>query len=550
MKYSLKYLKNSKVLWIIITAFVTLLLDNFLGKPINYLIDKYIFNKKEVSYEILNISKLPKNKLSNYTKVEPISEFNLSLDDPILTDYYVYKVRISNKGKSILNDLTIKIKFNGRYVKILDIKNKVISPKNKEIFLTTSLPDLYWSMEEVKSFGGPGALNWDNPTDNNETFVGYQVYRSRFKEVGYGKISDKLIKENRYYMFDSPVVFSHPYYYALEAITKSGRRSDINIFEVSSLQIIPFMAFFKNVSYIVPQEIDNVTSRQQLKRPQYRTLKEAIKDGYSNTYVIKAYKKNYNISDKFFDNNENPYRLYYKDDLTFLDGNTSLKIINGLDEGAEVNLYILCKILPVDKINISVSLEGQPDIKYYEKSSKIQYDVNVQDNSASYDKTKYSLMPKMVNLYYGKKSIYLIWAKPNNINYTGVRIFKIELKSETTENALGQEIYDGGGDVGELMCKYIYRTDPVNKENIFYDMPPKKLTKTKMPMTPKFMGISDTQATNVVDNVNSPYIKDDKIYPNKKYKYTIYTYDINGNYSYPIEVILDTNDDFIAPYCP
>jgi len=529
---------------------VTLLLDNFLGKPINYLIDKYIFNKKEVSYEILNISKLPKNKLSNYTKVEPISEFNLSLDDPILTDYYVYKVRISNKGKSILNDLTIKIKFNGRYVKILDIKNKVISPKNKEIFLTTSLPDLYWSMEEVKSFGGPGALNWDNPTDNNETFVGYQVYRSRFKEVGYGKISDKLIKENRYYMFDSPVVFSHPYYYALEAITKSGRRSDINIFEVSSLQIIPFMAFFKNVSYIVPQEIDNVTSRQQLKRPQYRTLKEAIKDGYSNTYVIKAYKKNYNISDKFFDNNENPYRLYYKDDLTFLDGNTSLKIINGLDEGAEVNLYILCKILPVDKINISVSLEGQPDIKYYEKSSKIQYDVNVQDNSASYDKTKYSLMPKMVNLYYGKKSIYLIWAKPNNINYTGVRIFKIELKSETTENALGQEIYDGGGDVGELMCKYIYRTDPVNKENIFYDMPPKKLTKTKMPMTPKFMGISDTQATNVVDNVNSPYIKDDKIYPNKKYKYTIYTYDINGNYSYPIEVILDTNDDFIAPYCP
>jgi hypothetical protein len=80
-------------------------------------------------------------------RTEGVSPFNLALDDNILTKYYLTKINIKNNGGSIAHPLKFTVSFQDDLVKIVDVKHKLISPKNKSFPIAHNIPHLNWSVE-------------------------------------------------------------------------------------------------------------------------------------------------------------------------------------------------------------------------------------------------------------------------------------------------------------------------------------------------------------------------------------------------------------------
>lgn len=113
-------------------------------KPIEHWLNRY-FTKKEISFEIISRSKLSRHEVQEYSKTEGFGSFNLSLDDLIVEDYHLLKIRLKNEGIPIKGNLKFLVSIGNKYTKILDIKHKVNYPPNKKVSVFYALPKLTWS---------------------------------------------------------------------------------------------------------------------------------------------------------------------------------------------------------------------------------------------------------------------------------------------------------------------------------------------------------------------------------------------------------------------
>ena len=75
-----------------------------LERGVEILIEKKLSIKK-ISYELESISCHSRNELTKIAKAFGVAEFDLRLDDPILADYYLIKVRLRNIGQAIKGPL-------------------------------------------------------------------------------------------------------------------------------------------------------------------------------------------------------------------------------------------------------------------------------------------------------------------------------------------------------------------------------------------------------------------------------------------------------------
>lgn len=540
-----------KYIPVIITVILTVIFTILLGEPIKQAFTNY-FSKKEIHYKIISTAHLTAYTLYKYKKAEGISFFNLNLDDPILKDYYVLKIELVNKGVAIKDNLKFHVSIGNKFVKILDIKHKIKTPSHKVLSISHSIPDLTWALDKSRKT----TLSWTPVTENVDgtpytDHAGYNIYRSKFKHVGYGKINEHLIK-NTSFDLNLPEKEISPYYYTLTAVDLSGNEGTNFSDYIPLPGASAFRKLFKEVIWVKP-DVKLEKRRNGSWEHAYHSLKEAIeREGKTATFLINKHRGDIVNQHNLLDKSKGEIKVLYLDDLSFLDGKAEIYLTSGIDEDAKIVFYFLCKILPIEKYihDLNLVLEGNPDIKLFKRNIfPIKYGFHT-DNKKVIEETdiKYSLTPLLVTAYTDYDTIYLSWKYPINKAYKGVRIFRYEKSHFNDKNKLGEEIYDGEGNIGSFVCES-KKSKVYSKSNSYTllsknfppdNPPPRKKSVKKSYPTPAPPTITIVEVK--YDKKQQLYFADNDASSGVIYTYILYTYDDKNNFSYPILVNASLDD--------
>jgi hypothetical protein len=447
------------------------------------------------------ISRHTRTGLDKLVRTLGIQKFDLSLDDPLLDDYYLITLRIQNGDTAVEQPLTFAIFTGVEHSKILNIQQRVLRPRNKAVKMKHSIPQAQWTWPES---GVKSKFTWDYVSIGEER-MGFNIYRSLLRDSGYGRVNSTLIDSTNWEMVEKARSELFPAYYKLSAVSELWGESDLGE-PVEVQNLAPFTSFVRKEAL----------------------GKEAIRAASSNQTT-------------------NPLD---ESERRFAQGRVDITFINGLDSGADLKVYLLCKIPPGSELAPSVMLDGSPSVRFElrDKASPIRSSA-VQFQP---DKLRAALTPIAVTYYSSSESIYLTWKKPKGKEFEGVRIFR------TPERQLGnlqelsqeQEIYDGAG-INESIS-----LTPLKNEGVVFPRPsprsegalrlrgptprPKPVPSSppadsteqgplKPPDPPKNLRI-------VLElNLDADYYIDNRS-ERKTFTYVVYGYDRDGNLSYPVFV--------------
>ncbi len=494
------------------------------------------FHAKELSYEILSISQHKKYKLIDVAKLEGLDPFDLNLDDPILTRYYLIKIRLQNEGEAVKGTLTFHVSM-GQHTKILDIKYKVISPPSKFLKIIHSLPPLTWKMLGKNE---TPLLSWDY--DSPYSVAGFNVYRSVFKDIGYGRINEQLVTQEGFV-----IPFTRPYvstsYYRITAVGTNGFESPPSVPDKFP-DALAFQPSFKDVYFVDPNLLVKAEADGSRKAP-FHSLTEAIsKKGGSAIFIVNESRKNITSSQ----NISTQAKVFYKDDLGFLNGRAEVSLLNGIDEHADIELFFLCKSISRKEIDVKLSLEGAPQVKFGKVETGYENTVRLnQETGGPKVDAKMLLTPKKVKTFLGQNTIYLVWDKPQSPEYEGVRIFRSRMRTADDLTSVGEELHDGPGSTDTLSCKYSSNwKDPLKQHDFnrlsrlthYHYQPPPRKGEGAPPAAPSRLRI----VTTIDVNVDSFYYADKSVSLGMAYTYTLFAFDNENKYSYPILINASLND--------
>ena len=495
--------------------------------------------KKELSYKILSISRFNKDELVRVAKKEEIDYFNLGLDDPFLTDYYLITVGLQNKGVAIKYPLKFNVLIKNPYTKILDIKHKVITPPNKFIKLTNSLPPLTWDINEH---------NYDTEyTVDHEDYYnlsGFNIYRSVAKNVGYGRANEKIITKPTFKIPYDPFKTLSTVYYCITAVGVNGLESGLSK-PVKFPDLFAFGPHFKNVYWIDPNMDLNNASNGSINAP-FPSLSEAIKKtSKSAVFIYKRDKEQVKSSQDI----PSEIKVFYADANNFLKGSSEISIQSGIDENADIRLFFLFKAIVDKQLEFNLSLEGAPEIKLERGGIKsLNFEHSKRKNNLNKNQ-KALLTPSVVKTYLGQNTIYLAWEKPESPAYNGMRIFRSTKRSVDNFTTVGKELYEGPGNTETLECAFEKRKSIVVERKIdkvsrfsaltYLQPPRRKDSESHLVSAPAGLRI-----LKVVGNkdVKLLHFADKTVSSDMVYTYTLFAYDKNNRYSYPILIHASLSD--------
>lgn len=527
---------------------VILLLGLFVGAVLRPALERSveIFTEKtlsiqKISYELESISRHSRNELTKIAKAYGMAEFDLRLDDPILADYYLIKVRLRNVGQAIKSTLRFAFTIKNGMTKLIDVQHRVIRPANKSLKIVNSLPSLKW---QLPTGGNKLEFAWDHEEEMDGMV--YNIYRSFSEKVGYGRINDQRIETPR---FESPFDYSKDLltcYYVVSAGEAGVWESDW-CHPVKHPDALAFYSYFENVHWVNPystSEVEPDRSREAI----FSSLSKAIKAvGKSGNFIV-AQTRDEAVTSQ---NVSSDVTVFYKDDLEFLDGKVELSVLNGFDENADVELFFLCKAVPTGRESeFALVLEGAPEVALEEsqRSSSKSMTFPV-PKTGRRDNIKEALTPKQLQTYPGKDTMYLAWEKPENPSYKGVMIFRSELRDLRDITTIGEQIYDGEGSMVSLQCEYVQNgTKPtlamvrISADAKIEFFRPLRGGIQKRLASPS--GLSITHRFGIGD-VDILCFADRTVSPHTSYTYTLFAYDDSENFSYPI--IVNTSLDYWSP---
>lgn len=526
--------KSFFFIWSSIVFIIGIIFHSYVGE-LSTLFAQKTFQSKKLTYEVLSITRHNKNELFELSEVEGFNSFNLNLDDPIIKDYYVIKVMLKNIGASIDHPLNFEFSSGSKCCrhKILDMRHKILYPRNKSMKINNSiLNDLVWALDENYS---PIFLKWSY--DDHKEISGFNIYRSLIKDAGYGQINDRLVTNPSLRIQSNSFKEIYPNYYGVTVVGTNGLESDINM----TYKMTDFTAFhplFKNLIYVEPNFSSTEKADGSPHAP-FRSLGEAIsKAEISSTYFVKSYREKLSNVQNFSDE----VKVIYLDDLKFLNGIAEVSLLSGLDENAEVLFYFLVKTLPDEEFDISLRLEGSPNVIMSKVDSNDNINKqNVKNIMSSKDFYRVSLTPYQARVLQGNGSQFIVWDKPKNNAYKSVRIFRSARRSTDDLSNIGKELFEGRGNDGEsLECKLSSR-EPIgtmksSQRKIENLTPPPRLKKNitiSAPLPPMIISVT---AKLIISFPEAYYFEDKTVSPNKAYTYTLYAYDDKDNYSYPVTV--------------
>ena len=467
----------------------------------NKIIDKSNANKKQIIVTILETKKYSRGDLTNLTLKLGINSFNLSLDDTLLEDYYVIKIRLETKRLPIEHPFTLKIFTGARFSKVLDIKQNVHSPKYKILGMKHSIPQGYWTKPKSVKI----KVSWE--TNSNNENMTYYIYRSMFRDSGYVRLNSEPVPFKHLDVFEESRPELFPFYYKVSVASGDGGESKLSE-AVEAPNLAPLQSFKKKALF-------------------RETTAEA----------------NNKLSDNTLSDTE----------LGFAKGLVDITYPNGADAGSDSDIFILCKMLPGTILAPAVSLEA-PSTITYKLRNKVK-PLNISSVRYITDDKQLALTPITVRFYMSSDAIYLKWDKPENDNFAGVRIFRVP--EEYSEFPIGllkrHEIYDGPGLKTPIELPIPSKkesSEPLPSKPALRFLHPPKRTK------PLQINFPVSQSERNIDTIGKPtaveitglvfyppplmldknYFADFPPEKNKTYIYIVYGYNYDGKDSYPVEV--------------
>lgn len=518
-------IKNKKSLRIftLVIAFVS---GAVLHPYLSVTVKNFVENRstlKELNYEVPNIAHYQKFELTDVAKSQGIGFFDLKMDDPLLSDYYLAKIILRNRKGSINSSLRFEVSTGTTLAKIIDVKFKIIRPANKSMAVVHSLPNLTWALPKELT----PVLSWDEGEPRR--IAGYYVYRSFLRDRGYGRINHELLTKPTYEFGGVSVENLSEAYYRVSAVGIGGLESELS--EPSTFpDLIALWPHFKASVSIFPDQ----NKEESPKSNQFVSLSEAMtKSSPSTVYIVHKYRKD--IVKK--ENLSNDPRVFYYDDLESLKGKVRISLLDGIDEDGEINILVLYKLLGGERSDLNLKLQGMTGINIKRVGKTQPQVIQIDDKKNTQKDKKRSLTPTEVRTYLGKGIIFLVWKKPESSDYKGVRIFRSKKRNWEDLNNLGKELYQGPGFSQKIMCEMKQR-QPIQKSNVARDYalffrPPdtkEEAQRYKLaPSAPKGFRLVDVLGVegelNYGDNTASP---------NTVYTYTLIAFDKSNNYSYPI----------------
>lgn len=484
----------------------------------------------QLSYDVSTVAHYQKFELMDVAKSHEVGPFDLKLDDPLLSDYCLAKIMLRNRKGPINSPLRFEVSIGTTLAKILDVKPKIIRPANKSMTIVHSLPNLTWTLPKVLR----PTLSWG--VGDAGTTAGYCLYRSFLKDRGYGRVNDKLLTKPSYKMVaeDNSQNLSQAYYY-LTIVSVSGWESD-----PSDPWVIPeslaFVPYFSDSVSVYPDK-----KRIELSEPnEFTSLPEAMSKLMWPKFIVHKRRKDILQSE----NLSNDPRVFYDDDLEFLKGKLTISLPDGIDEDGAVEFLILYKVLPGEKSDLGLKLQGMIGISLKRIGKPQPEKVKLADKKDDKKDIKKSLTPVVVYARSVNGAIYLIWEKPENPNYKGVRIFRSKKRDWYGLNRLGKELYQGPGLSKRIVCTFIENT-PIQtsrmphqstREAVLLKPPP---TKEEEAQRVRLTGPAPPRALNIrliaeVGAKGELMFADDTVSPKTIYTYALFAFDGSYNYSFPI----------------
>ena len=146
-------------------AALVLAWNTFVEEFVKQLTSKWLANPPALVYSIVSVEKFfSPSMIAEYSSREfgGRLSFNHQLDDNILPEYEIFKVRLRNKGGSLDERFSIEAIVNDGAAKIIDVRHVIRSPKNKSISVTPRLPDLRWNRKKTEKI----LFAWQYPVED------------------------------------------------------------------------------------------------------------------------------------------------------------------------------------------------------------------------------------------------------------------------------------------------------------------------------------------------------------------------------------------------
>jgi len=507
-------------------------------------IDDY-FSAKSLQFAVISSSRLTKDELLEVAETEDL-DFQVSLDDPFLTDYWLVMGRLRSLGSAIEESLTFAVDLGAPLSKFLDVTHKVLSPASKVIPLEHSIPDLQWNME---STSGAEQVTVEVQPDQDEP-VGYLLYASRLADVGFGRLSDEVLLEPTIQLpLSAYAQGTTPVYYKISAISCNGE-SQFAANPLRFPELLAFMPKFADVVWIDPSiSSDNVEGKAQ--SGFFGSIDEALgQDSEAATIIVKQRR-----SEVTNPKNLSPQiNVLYWEDLDFLRGKVTLTFPTGLDKGTDITLYFLFKTLGQD-LSPSLTLEGSPNVEFEANWGHLIAEQARSDRQDVAVDTRQILTPKMLTAFSGQDSIFLVWSGPETTNYDGFKIFRKPANSEV--EGFGVEVYYGNGSTDAINCDCQLPRSlllPEASESSPY-VPPQPSDPRVRPSPPPRFAVYAFRNTpvNLKNGEYLPFFADDHIVPGDVYTYTLFTYAVDEDdahtYSYPVTTTVSLSNRFLFSGC-
>lgn len=470
------------------------------SQTINKAPDSSINSRKHETKSIrgnIKISSYDRDKLNDFVVKHKIDNFDLDLDDSILKSYNIITINIENIGVAIEDPLKLSLYTGEVNSKIIDIKWKVNNQKFKAISISHSLPKAKWIWPKN---GIKQRIEWDTPAGMDEK-TRFNVYRSLLKDRGFGRINPAPISSLEWEFTEKTSHESLPVYYKYSILNRLVVESDLgDTMEVGNSA--PFKSFVKI------EEKGNVNTATAEKNRHYLNESE----------------------------------------LEFAHGNVNISFTKGLDKNANVELYILCKLIPGSMLSPTLSLNDSPSIHFTLRGKKPV--VIIPASQFFPDKIREALTPPKVSFFASEKSIFIKWDRPKTKEFSGVRIYKTPGRQIGDLHSLGLEhvIYDGAG-INERIIVSPMNPNKWNSnhsarkssESLRFDKPPARpkpiLIKWKNDATPTLTTPIEP-IVYLVEGIpldNNYYIDTPKGNDNI-ITYVVYGCDTKGNTSYPVVI--------------
>jgi hypothetical protein len=305
-----------------------------------------------LEYQVLSTQLLGKSELLQilYSNFKT-GKVDFSMDDNILSGYYYTVVELTNKGNFLRDDLLFDLDFMNEQVKILGLLCKMIEPEERELKAEIERPPLELQLRREDLENPEVKIYWSPTQDETQRAT---VYRSYSKLAGFGRRNPIPIVDNS---FSEKPTNRSSYYYSVTKQVPTGLESELTEILFTPVPEVVFNRSHFRQTLDVPShnlcgEIDPITFLSGFNKA------KAKSKGNLKIFVDIDRKEFGRIIPEKIDN----LPVYFKDDVKFLRGKTTLRLSNIMRK-AKIRFYIISKTyLKYDNHNLTLSLRDIKDI--------------------------------------------------------------------------------------------------------------------------------------------------------------------------------------------